>query len=82
MSPAVLRAAVAPSLPSVAGSQPGSLVSGVGRLDSTEDLYCDDELHPSLQHQPNMRLTDEHLLDRLQPGPVPNYPEDDNGKTG
>ena len=44
-------------------SQPSSLVSC--RLGSTEDLYCDDELHPSLEHDPNMRLMDEHLLDRF-----------------
>ena len=44
-------------------SQPSSLVSY--RLGSTEDLYCDDELHPSLEHDPNMRLMDEHLLDRF-----------------
>ena len=48
--------------PSLASSQPSSLVS---RLGSTEDLYCDDELHPSLEHDPNMRLMDEHLLDRF-----------------
>ena len=45
-------------------SQPSSLVSY--RVGSTEDLYCDDELHPSLEHDPNMRLMDEHLLDRFQ----------------
>ena len=44
-------------------SQPSSLLSC--RLGSTEDLYCDDELHPSLEHDPNMRLMDEHLLDRF-----------------
>ena len=44
-------------------SQPSSLVSY--RVGSTEDLYCDDELHPSLEHDPNMRLMDEHLLDRF-----------------
>ena len=44
-------------------SQPSSLVSC--RFGSTEDLYCDDELHPSLEHDPNMRLMDEHLLDRF-----------------
>ena len=45
-------------------SQPSSLISY--RVGSTEDLYCDDELHPSLEHDPNMRLMDEHLLDRFQ----------------
>ena len=35
------------------------------RVGSLEDLYCDDELHPSLEHDPNMRLMDEHLLDRF-----------------
>ena len=25
-------------------------------LGDTEDLYCDDELHPSIENDPNMRL--------------------------
>ena len=25
-------------------------------LPETEDLYCDDELHPSLENDPNMQL--------------------------
>ena len=35
----------------------------------TEDLYCDDELHPSLENDPNMMLytenmnTDQHAID-------------------
>ena len=58
-------------------SQPSSLVSC--RLGSTEDLYCDDELHPSLEHDPNMRLMDEHLLDRFH---ARNFSEErDDGKS-
>ena len=44
-------------------SQPSSIVSI--RYGSTEDLYCDDELQ-CIEHDPNMRLMDEHLLDRFQ----------------
>lgn len=34
-------------------------------MGSTEDLYCDDELQ-CIEHDPNMRLMDEHLLERFQ----------------
>merc|ERR1712227_192173 len=44
-------------------SQPSSIVSC--RFGSTEDLYCDDELQ-CIENDPNMRLLDEHLLDRFQ----------------
>ena len=59
-------------------SQPGSLVSY--RVGSTEDLYCDDELHPSLEHDPNMRLMDEHLLDRFHRERFSSEPERDDGE--
>ena len=50
--------------PSLASSQPSSLVS---RLGSTEDLYCDDELRSLATSDPvNMRLLDPGLA--IQPG--------------
>ena len=58
-----LFAAHRPS-PSLASSQPSSLVS---RLGSTEDLYCDDELRSLATSDPvNMRLLDPGLA--IQPG--------------
>ena len=30
-------------------------------MGDTEDLYCDDELHPSLENDPNMRLYTENI---------------------
>lgn len=43
------RSSVTPSLSSLRPSQCGSIAD-------TEDFYCDDELHPSLENDPNMRL--------------------------
>ena len=51
------------------------------RFGSTEDLYCDDELG-AIEHDPNMRLMDEQILDRFQdPQGFPNGHEPgDNGQ--
>ena len=39
-------------------SRCSSLAHSIG---DTEDLYCDDELHPSLENDPNMKLYTENL---------------------
>ena len=36
-------------------------MSGCSMLE-TEDLYCDDELHPSLENDPNMQLLTTAML--------------------
>ena len=41
---------------SISSSTMASLPSLAYRLRDTEDLYCDDELHPSIENDPNMRL--------------------------
>ena len=41
---------------SISSSTMTSLPSLAYSLRDTEDLYCDDELHPSLENDPNMRL--------------------------
>ena len=41
---------------SISSSTMASLPSLAYSLRDTEDLYCDDELHPSLENDPNMRL--------------------------
>lgn len=58
-------------------SQPSSLVSC--RFGSTEDLYCDDELG-AIEHDPNMRLLDEQILDRFQGPEFSSQEQGDNGE--
>ena len=54
---------------SISSSTMTSLPSLAYSLRETEDLYCDDELHPSLENDPNMRLytedsnIDNHTID-------------------
>ena len=37
-------------------------------IGDTEDLYCDDELGPSLENDPNMRLYTENINITMEPG--------------
>eukprot|EP00090_Calanus_glacialis_P012301 TRINITY_DN2079_c0_g2_i4.p1 TRINITY_DN2079_c0_g2~~TRINITY_DN2079_c0_g2_i4.p1 ORF type:complete len:1008 (+),score=235.87 TRINITY_DN2079_c0_g2_i4:42-3026(+) len=46
---------------SISSSTMASLPSLAYSLRDTEDLYCDDELHPSLENDPNMRLYTENI---------------------
>merc|ERR1719318_1013165 len=48
------------SMPSI-HSRPSACSSPAYSLGDTEDLYCDDELHPSLENDPNMRLYTENI---------------------
>ena len=48
------------SMPSI-HSRPSACSSLAYSLGDTEDLYCDDELHPSLENDPNMRLYTENI---------------------
>ena len=49
----------------------------------TEDLYCDDELHPSLENDPNMQLSiAQHAAEHVKPyPPMPMLTDRGNFKT-
>ena len=50
-------------------------------MGDTEDLYCDDELHPSLENDPNMRLYTENINTDQVDGPGI-FDIGDDGKNG
>ena len=47
-------------MPYIQSSPHSAFPSLTHSLGGTEDLYCDDELHPSLENDPNMRLYTEN----------------------
>ena len=62
-------------------SRPSNCSSLGFSLGDTEDLYCDDELHPSLENDPNMRLYTENINTDQVDGPGI-FDIGDDGKNG
>jgi len=50
-----------PTKPTSLSNRPSICSSLSYSIVDTEDLYCDDELHPRLENDPNMRLYTEHV---------------------
>ena len=56
------------------GNEEPSTDAGDVNPGETEDLYCDDELHPSLENDPNMQLSCAAEAAAAGGQPVNDYP--------
>lgn len=51
-----------------------SSISSRTSLPETEDLYCDDELRPELEHDPHMQLYTANMIDSDDEDPLQDFP--------